>query len=732
MGWFDQQLRYRSETDDANFADAIASVADAVTGRQILRGDDARSRACGAIDKILEHYGVKASDEELPDNLRTLGEQLEYRMQPHGIGYRTVDLPSGWYKDAVGALLGRLKADGSYVALLPEKAGGYSFTDPSTGCAVRVNRRTQALLESEAVCFYRPLPLRALGMKDLLGFMKTQLSAADLALYFFALAAAAALGLIAPRVNQWLFGVILPGGNMQALAGLAGFMIAYSCARVCLSAFGTLVTARIRMRQDIAVEAAVMQRVLSLPASFFGDYSAGELSQRTQYVRLLCSSILDSLGTTSLTALFSLIYVVQIFRFAPGLTWPALVIPLLTLLFSTVTALYEMKFERERMKKAAKTSGLSYATISGIRKIKLAGAEKRMFARWARSYAGEARLTYARPLRIRLAPAIQLGITLAGSLIFYAIAARDGVSVADYCAFMSAYGMVTAAFGAMSGIVGVVASIRPILEMVRPILEATPETAGRREIVTALRGGIELNHVCFRYDEGMPNVIDDLSLTIHPGEYLAVVGSTGCGKSTLMRLMLGFIRPDKGGIYYDRRDLNSMDLKSLRRKIGTVMQDGMLFSGDLYENITITSPGLTLDDAWEAAEVACVADDIRAMPMGMQTFICEGTGGISGGQKQRLLIARAVAPKPKILMFDEATSALDNVTQKKISEALDGMKCTRVVIAHRLSTIRHADRIVYLEAGRIAEEGTYEELIAKNGRFADLVRRQRLDIDIDD
>jgi ABC-type bacteriocin/lantibiotic exporter with double-glycine peptidase domain len=226
----------------------------------------------------------------------------------------------------------------------------------------------------------------------------------------------------------------------------------------------------------------------------------------------------------------------------------------------------------------------------------------------------------------------------------------------------------------------------------------------------------------------MPLVLDNVSFTIGAGEYVAIVGKTGCGKSTLMRILLGFEKPQKGAVYYDGKDLEQLDLKSLRRKIGTVMQNGKLFSGDIYSNIVISAPWLTMDRAWEAAEMAGMADDIRDMPMGMFTLISEGQGGISGGQRQRIMIARAIAPKPKILMFDEATSALDNITQKTVSDSLESLKCTRIVIAHRLSTIRHCDRIIVLQDGKIAEDGTYDELIAKNGYFAELVERQRVDV----
>ena len=264
--------------------------------------------------------------------------------------------------------------------------------------------------------------------------------------------------------------------------------------------------------------------------------------------------------------------------------------------------------------------------------------------------------------------------------------------------------------------------------MAEPFLKTVPEAADGKEIVTSIKGAIEMEHVWFRYDEKSRYILEDMSLKIKPGEYVAIVGKTGCGKSTLMRLLLGFEEPEKGAVYYDGKNLNTLDHATLRRKIGTVMQSAGLFQGSIYSNIVISAPELSVDDAWEAAEAAGIADDIRRMPMGMNTYISEGQGGISGGQRQRIMIARAIAPKPKVLFFDEATSALDNRTQRQVSEALDAMGCTRIVIAHRLSTIKHCDRILVMEDGKIAESGTYEELIEKNGLFAALVKRQRLDV----
>ena len=729
MYWFEEQLRYREQSDNAAFEDAIDSIAGAIMGTRLRDALSENEIAGSAIDEILRFYHCKPKNEELPSQITTVDEQIEYRMRPFGIKNRRVTLDKGWYNHAVGAMLGTMKEDGSAVALIPGRFSGYRLIDFKTGKQLKLSRKNEELLDKEALCFYEPLPQKALTIVDLLKFMVQQLSASDIALYLLLMGLSAALGLLSPLFTRWLFSDVLESGSLQVLLALAVFMVCFSISRLCFGAFQSLINSRIGIKQNIAVQAAVMNRIMSLPPTFFRKYSAGELSQRSSYVQSLCSILFSTIGMTGLTSLFSLIYIGQIFTFAPSLVAPSLAITVATVALSLFTTFRQMKVTSERMETSAKTSGLTYSTITGIQKIKLAGAEKRMFSRWAKQYAAEAQLEYNPPVFLKISGTVNLALSLIGTMILYAAAVKNHVGVADYYAFNTAYGMVSSAFMSVASIAVTFANIKPTLEMANPIMEAEPEVQDGKEIITSLQGGISLSHVSFRYDESSPNVIDDLSLTVKPGEYLAVVGATGCGKSTLLRLLLGFETPQKGSIFFDSKDISKIDPESLRRKLGVVMQDGKLFLGDIYSNIVITAPELGMDAAWEAAEIAAIADDIRAMPMGMHTIISEGQGGISGGQRQRLMIARAVAPKPKILMFDEATSALDNITQKKVSEAIDRLKCTRIVIAHRLSTIQHADRIIFIEGGKIVEDGTYEELIAKNGFFAKLVERQRLEIE---
>ncbi|MCR4721052.1 MAG: ATP-binding cassette domain-containing protein [Lachnospiraceae bacterium] len=726
MGWFEEQILAREKADQAVFEDSFRQMAGAVMGKRIAEAfNDDRQIATDAIGEILKYYKIK--QQEVPETIRDMNEVLEFLLRPSGIMRRPVQLGKNWYRDAMGAMLGVRKDDGSVVALIPSGLTGYSFFDRKTGKTVKINHKTREMIEPEAVAFYKPFPLEKMSIGSFMKYIISQIRGADIVLLLITMAMVTGTDMLLPTINNLLFSDVIDSGSGTVLLGTAIFMVCVTVSSLLFISIRGILSAKIGIKLNLQVEASTMMRILTLPTTFFRNYSAGELSNRAAYITGLCGHITSMMFTTGLTALLSLVYIVQIFAYAPALTWPAFIILLITLMVTLVQIAMRVKVNRETMEIAGKESGMSYQMISGVQKIRLSGAERRAFARWGSLYAKEAALKYDPPLLIKLGNALPLTVSLIGTIVLYSTAIRSGVSIAEYYAFNVAFGMVSASFTQLASMTEIIAQVKPMLEMAKPIFEAVPEIAEDKPIVTRLSGSIELNNITFRYTEDMPPVLDDLTLKIRPGQYVAIVGGTGCGKSTLMRMMLGFETPQKGAVYYDGRDLKRLDLKSVRRRIGTVLQDGKLLVGSIFENITVSAPWLTVNDAWEAAEISGLADDIRDMPMGMYTMISEGQGGISGGQRQRLLIARAIAPKPKVLMLDEATSALDNITQKQVSEALAKMNCTRIVIAHRLSTIRQCDRIVMLEGGKIVEDGTYEELIELNGRFAALVERQRLD-----
>ncbi len=726
MGWFDKQVRQIKQDDQKVFEDSVFRMASVVLGKYDSGlADDERTITKAAIDDILKFYHYKPQD--IPASVKDPGEQLAWSLRPHGVMYRRVELKEDWYRDSYGPLLGYFKEGERPVALLPREFGGYHFCDPETGRKEVLSKKTAQLFMHDALCFYRPLPMKELKIRDLIVYMAECLYRSDIVTFVLFTLLAILVGMILPNATRVLTGLVVDSRNMLFLFGTAVLMVSSAISAMLIDSVKVMTLGCIKGKINLSVRAAVMSRVMNLPANFFRKYSSGELSSRSASMSNLCNILLDSVFSTGITALFSLLYVTQIAAFAPSLVTPALVIILLTILINAGAALMNMKYTRAAMESGAKNSGLEFALINGVQKIKLAGAEKRAFAKWANAYANEAAYTYDVPIFLKANSVFSLAVQLIGTIVLYYMAVVSGVRPSNYLAFNAAFGAVMGAFAGLTSVAISIAGLKPIMEMAEPILKTAPEFSADKELVSGLRGNIELSNVYFRYKESMPYVIDGMNLKIKSGEYIAIVGTTGCGKSTLVRLLLGFEEPEKGAIYFDNKDTAKLDMHTVRSKIGAVTQDGALFQGDIYSNIVIAAPGLNVDDAWEAAEIAGIADDIREMPMGMSTVISEGQGGISGGQKQRLMIARAVAPKPKILIFDEATSALDNKTQKKVSDALDALKCTRIVIAHRLSTIKHCDRILVLDKGKIAEDGTYEELIEKQGLFAQLVERQRLD-----
>ena len=707
-GWFDEQLRTRISADEDAFSEAFAEIAAPLL--------DSRTGIVGgsAMEEIADYFGVphKAGSIETPADIFRAG----------GVMFRPVTLPKGWYKDASGVYLAKTK-DGQLAALF-SKMSGYRYIDHASGKTIKLNAQTQRNLQSEAVCFYRPLPARKLGVKDLAAYIFKSIPVWEFVYIVLVTLAVVLVSMVAPAITRNIYSELIYSGNVGAVASAMVFIVCAGISGALLQIARGLAQSRIELK---TVRAAVMMRILNLPVEFFRKFSAGELSQRVSGVQTLCSLGADVILSAGLTAVMSLIYLVQIFSFTPVLVVPAFLIVLVLLVMTLTAAVMESKILHKRLELGAEENGLLYALITGIQKIRLSGAERRAFARWAAHYKRNVEAEFTPPMYLRLFPALQPAVTLAGTFMLYLAAYHGGVPPADYMAFTITFGLLSGAFINLCGVAMSMAAIGPIVELVKPVLEAVPEkTAGAEGL--RLRGGIEVNNVTFRYGEKLPPVLDGISFKVRPGEYVAVVGKSGCGKSTLMRLLLGFESPERGVILYDGNDIKSLNMRELRRNIGCVMQNSRLFPGTIYQNITITAPDLSEAEAWKCAEAAGIASDIDNMPMKMHTMISEGTGTLSGGQVQRLIIARAIAPKPRILLFDEATSALDNLTQKVVSDSLDSIKCTRLVIAHRLSTVRNCSRILVIDGGKIAEAGTYDELMAKRGLFASLVERQHINM----
>ncbi len=581
--------------------------------------------------------------------------------------------------------------------------------------------------DKEEMCFYRPLPPRSITRRDFFRFCLSAVSVREAVCAALFLILSAMLGLLVPKISYYMFSAAVPAGDIQLVRSTAVFAIGIVVSAVLLMMLYYIAAARIGTRLKLTAESAAMERVLGLPQSFFDKYSEASISMRINYLKAFCENITGAVIMTGFSAAFGLAYYSQIAVFTPAMALPVLGVMICAAGFIAVSAVRLSEICRKRMLLEIRSQESSLDYINGIQKIRLAGAQERIFSGFSAAFSAAARVIYDPPVYIKLRIPILLFITLAGQLIIYMIGLKTGTAQAAFYASQSAYGMVGGCVAMLAQAAVSAAQAFAALEMAVPILKTAPEAAEDLREVTSLKGEVDLHDVSFGYGEDIEPVIAGLSLSVRPGEYVAVVGRSGCGKSTLIRLLLGLEKPQSGTVSYDGNDLELLDKSSLRRHIGTVMQNEKLCNDSIYANISLCAPALTMDEAWRAAELAGIADDIRELPMGMQTVISEENGGFSEGQKQRLVIARTIASDPDILIFDEAMSALDNRTQRTVSDALVSMNCTRIVAAHRLSAVRHCDRILVMDRGRIAEEGTYEELMAGKGLFAELVRRQCID-----
>lgn len=542
------------------------------------------------------------------------------------------------------------------------------------------------------------------------------------------------LSLLTPTFNTVITNQALPDRDLGLLLQISLILVAAGITRICFEWVQSRAVLLSQQRGASRSQLAGMHRLLRLPTEFFRLRNVGDLQLRFGALDELRGEIQALLEGGLLRVVLTSIYILFMLRISVKLTALALVVAALILLPTALIGLQSRPLQRHQEEAEGQAQSRNLELISSVAKLRLAGAESAAARWWGEHFKTVVNLENALDAKEASASLLKAVMPNLGTLLVYIVVTRliaeavsspglNAPNVGQLLGFFSAFGTFIGASSGFAGLLIGAFDMPVIYERARPILDTKPETAEVLEEAAPLSGHIQLDRVSYRYAPGLPLVLDGVSFEVREGEQLAIVGPSGSGKSTIVRLLLGFASPEDGEIRFDGQPLNGLRLDSVRRQIGTVLQTNTLFSGTLMEAI---AGGSLIDEeaAWHAAELAGLADEIRAMPMGLQTMVPEGGGTLSGGQRQRVAIARALVRRPRVLIFDEATSALDNRTQAVVSKSLDSMAITRIVIAHRLSTIQRADRIIVLENGQVHEQGSCETLMEQRGLFFRMMQRQ--------
>ncbi|HZG40579.1 MAG TPA: NHLP bacteriocin export ABC transporter permease/ATPase subunit [Nodosilinea sp.] len=584
-----------------------------------------------------------------------------------------------------------------------------------------------AQLDPVAFVFYRPLPTGDLNALSLLRFAFRG-QGRDWLMIGLTGVAATLIGMVVPQATAVLVDTVVPYGDRALLWQIGLGLLAAALGAASFQLAQAIATLRVETGADAHLQAAVWDRLLTLKTGFFRQYPTGDLASRVSSISTIRRKLSGSALQGLFAGIFSLLNLGLLIYYSPWLAAIAVMVGLLVMAVTVTSGLVLVRRYRPLLEIQGQLYGLVVQLINGIAKLRMAGAEERAFAAWGQRYGQQLRLTLSTQQLEDGVAVFNTGLPIVTTVALFWLASfmLEGdadLSTGTFLAFSVAFGTFIAGATSLSDTLVDLLDVVPLWQRASPILQAEPEVNLSKADPGQLSGAIAVERVTFRYSDEGPVILDNVSFAAQPGEFIALVGPSGSGKSTAMRLLLGFDTPQAGAVYYDGQALAGLDVVAVRRQCGVVLQTSRLSAGSIFENLA-GGALITLDDAWDAAEKAGLAADLRAMPMQMHTVVSEGGSNLSGGQRQRLLIARALAVKPKIMLMDEATSALDNRTQAIVTESLNRLKVTRVVIAHRLSTIRHADRIYVLEAGRLVQQGSFEELAGQPGLFSQLIKRQ--------
>lgn len=655
--------------------------------------------------------------------------QLEHALNMYNIRSREITLDIGWEKKENWIMIAKLKKEKETI-LLKHNGKHYEYYYPKINQWTKINEKNVQDINATAYMLYRGLPEKPIN--NGLELFKTSMFMfkKDFLNVIFIGIIVAGISLITPIITGQLIAEALPSHNIGLIYSFLLALIASTIATTVFRFVSSISLIRIESKSSLDLHAAIWSRLLQLPISFFDKYSIGDLADRTNMITQIYNTI-SSAVTNAILSIFTIIALYALlFYYNPIMAMASSIV--IIIIGATVYWFYKsIKIEIfELFEFKGTLDNIVFQTLSSINKLRIASKENTMLALWANMYNKVVVNNRKFSINGIIMQMVFQTLPLVSSIIifgftYYFIFQTEKFNLATFIAFNAAFAQLVAALLAISAILASLITIKPMMKRIMPILKENIENTQGKIIVDEIKGNVEINNVSFRYAPEMPMVLNNLSINIKAGEYVAIVGASGSGKSTILRLLMGFEETQSGAVSIDGINIQEMNLSSLRKNIGIVLQNGTIMPGSIMENITAGNHTISEDDVWEALKLAGIKNEVKKMPMGIHTIISEAGGNVSGGQLQRLIIARALVTKPNLMFLDEATSAMDNIVQKLVQETLENMDITRIVVAHRVSTIKNVDRIYVMEKGKIVETGAYDELIKNKKQFYQLVKRQQ-------
>lgn len=654
-------------------------------------------------------------------------QQIEAICDASGVKHRQIRLAENWWKEDSGPLLA-FYGEKKHPVVLVQRHGHYEILNPESKKRKVVTKKNADQFVRLGFTFYRPFPDKLKTAKEILIFYLQNNYKEFYPIIIYS-SLASLIALFVPYATAQIFNRAIPDSNVSILVQLGAGLLITAVSYGVFVYLRTLGLVRLSGFASNQIQSAIWDRLLKLPVSFFRQYTTGNLVSKVTSFDQVRQMLSDNSARIILAGIFSLFYLLAMFVYSPILSIMSLILMILTLGITVAAFAYRIRFQTRVQKLSSIINGVLVQIISGVGKLRVAGAENNAFSYWAKLFIKMKKNELASQYINNVVTSMVGFLPIFSYLVIFGtvmiLKAAGSISVGDFLGFNAAFTIFTTSIYSLSTAIMGLINIPPLWNNVRDIIEAPLEIVKEQAKIGKLTGDISIDEVSFWYERGGAQILNRICIQIEPKEFVALVGPSGCGKSTLVRLLLGFEKPDMGTIYYDGKDLASLNMHKLRKQIGVVLQGGGIISGTIYDNL-VCGGVYSKKDVDECLELSGFAEDMASFPMGLHTFIPMGGETLSGGQKQRLLIARAILPKPKILVLDEATSALDNKVQDQVSKNIESLDITRIVIAHRLSTIKNADRIYVIDNGQVIQQGDFETLAEDEGLFKDMLERQRL------